>query len=261
MLTTDQVPGAPNWVELRTPDVRAASEFYAALFGWERDAEVFRLDGVVVAGVREAQAAAGGWVLSFHTRDAQAAAGSVTAAGGERAEDADADTCALYVTDPDGVRFGLREPGPAPVLGLVDAPGALWWTQYYTMDVPGAKAFYQAVFAWDGMDVVLERGAACTILSPAGKGLPGAQGALMTTPAEALGITPPASWFEPGARWLPYFTVHDCDTTVDAALARGATLVYPAETQQAIGRQATLLDPWGAAFAVNAGAAQPTATV
>ncbi|UIX29737.1 VOC family protein [Streptomyces sp. GQFP] len=257
MLTTDQVPGAPNWVELRTPDMRAASEFYAALFGWERDAEVFRLDGTVVAGVREAEAVVGGWALSFHTRDAEATAGAVTAAGGERAVEAGAcvETGVLYVTDPAGVRFGLREPGPAPVLGLVDAPGALWWTQYYTMDVPGAKAFYQAVFAWDGMDVVLERGAACSILSPAGKGLPGAQGALMTTPAEALGITPPASWFEPGARWLPYFTVLDCDTTVDAALARGATLVYPAETQQAIGRQATLLDPWGAAFAVNAGAA------
>lgn len=258
MLMTDQVPGAPNWVELRTPDVRAASEFYAALFGWERDVGVFRLGGAVVAGVREADAVAGGWVLSFHTRDAEATAGSVAAAGGERTADADADagssTGVLYVTDPAGVRFGLRQPGPAPVLDLVDAPGALWWTQYYTTDVPGAKAFYQAVFAWDGTDVVLERGAACTILSPTGKGLPGAQGALMRTPAEVLGVTPPASWFEPAARWLPYFTVADCDTTVAAALTRGATLVHPAETQRAIGRQATLLDPWGAAFAVNAGA-------
>ena len=261
MLTTDQVPGAPNWVELRTPDVRAASEFYAALFGWERDAEVFRLDGAAVAGAREADAVDGGWVLSFHTRDVETTAGAVAAAGGERAADAGAcaGTGVLYVTDPTGVRFGLRQPGPAPVLDLVDAPGALWWTQHYTTDVPAAKAFYQAVFAWDGLDVVLERGAACTIVSPAGQGLPGAQGALMTTPAEALGVTPPASWFEPGARWLPYFTVLDCDTAVDAALARGATLVYPAETQQAIGRQATFLDPWGAAFAVNAGAAPPRA--
>lgn len=34
MLSTDYVPGAPNWVDLGTPDVDAAAAFYGAVFGW-----------------------------------------------------------------------------------------------------------------------------------------------------------------------------------------------------------------------------------
>ncbi len=32
---TEYAPGTPCWVDLATPDVEAAAEFYGALFGWE----------------------------------------------------------------------------------------------------------------------------------------------------------------------------------------------------------------------------------
>ena len=35
MLTTNYVPGAPNWVDLGTPNVDAAVAFYGPVFGWE----------------------------------------------------------------------------------------------------------------------------------------------------------------------------------------------------------------------------------
>ena len=34
MLSTDYVPGAPNWVDLGTPDIDTAAAFYGAVFGW-----------------------------------------------------------------------------------------------------------------------------------------------------------------------------------------------------------------------------------
>jgi uncharacterized protein len=34
VLSTDYVPGAPDWVDLGTPDVDAAVAFYGAVLGW-----------------------------------------------------------------------------------------------------------------------------------------------------------------------------------------------------------------------------------
>lgn len=35
MLTTRFVTGAPNWIDLGTPDIEGATAFYRALFGWD----------------------------------------------------------------------------------------------------------------------------------------------------------------------------------------------------------------------------------
>ncbi|MEV6652072.1 VOC family protein [Streptomyces sp. NPDC051219] len=58
MLTTRYVTGAPNWIDLGTPDVDGANTFYGGLFGWEflpagPDAAgygMFRLGDKTVAG-------------------------------------------------------------------------------------------------------------------------------------------------------------------------------------------------------------------
>ena len=34
MLTTRNVTGAPNWIDLGTPDLDGAGAFYGNLFGW-----------------------------------------------------------------------------------------------------------------------------------------------------------------------------------------------------------------------------------
>lgn len=34
MLTTDYVPGTPNWIDLGATDTDAAVAFYSAVFGW-----------------------------------------------------------------------------------------------------------------------------------------------------------------------------------------------------------------------------------
>ena len=35
MLTTRFVNGAPNWLDVGTPDIDGAISFYGGLFGWE----------------------------------------------------------------------------------------------------------------------------------------------------------------------------------------------------------------------------------
>ncbi|PRY02504.1 VOC family protein [Allonocardiopsis opalescens] len=259
MLTTDYVPGAPNWVDLGTRDVEGAAGFYRALFGWGfRSAGAggygfFLLDGRVVAGVGplDEEGARAGWTLYFHSADVDATAGAVERAGGS-VRTGPLDVLAAGRTaacsDPAGARFALWRPGERAGLDAVGAPNTLWWTQLYVLDVPAARDFYRSVFAWETEDLVLVRGAAYTVVAPAG-GPGGPHGGIMALtelPAEvSAGLL----------GWHPYFAVADCDAAVAAAVAHGGTVAIPAETAAGVGRQATLRDPAGALFSVNASAA------
>ncbi|MEV0277905.1 VOC family protein [Streptomyces sp. NPDC050610] len=257
MLTTDHALGAPVRVDLATPDVEAAAAFYRALFGWEFGFEepeaegrgVFRLGGreAAAAGPLTEEGTGSTWTLSFRCADVEATAEAVERAGGtvRLAPLQTGGGCAAAgFSDPDHARFAVRESGRTGVLGTVDIPGALWWTQLYTTDVAAAKRFYSAVLAWETEDVVLERGAAYTVVSPRGGGLAAAHGGIMQLPPEAA-----SAGISPG--WHPYFAVEDCDAAVATAVEHGATPALPAESSKGIGRQATLRDPFRALFSVN----------
>src|SRR5215471_16526249 len=92
MLSTNFVDGAPVWVDLGTPDVARAAEFYGSVFGWEFESAgpeaggygMFTKDGktVAAAGPLTEQGAAPSWTLYFRTSDADAVAKAVSAAGG-----------------------------------------------------------------------------------------------------------------------------------------------------------------------------------
>src|ERR1700722_17966346 len=92
MLTTNYVPGAPNWTDLGTPDVAAAAAFYRALFGWQFQSAgpdaggygMLTLDGKTVAAVGPLMepGATPSWTLYFQTQDANATADAVRKAGG-----------------------------------------------------------------------------------------------------------------------------------------------------------------------------------
>ena len=77
MLTTNYVPGAPNWVDLGTPDVDAAVAFYGPVFGWEFQSAgpdaggygMFTTGGKTVGAVGPMgePGAAPAWTLYFNT--------------------------------------------------------------------------------------------------------------------------------------------------------------------------------------------------
>ncbi|MFF4316026.1 VOC family protein [Streptomyces sp. NPDC001507] len=256
MLTTTYVPGAPNWLDLGTPDPDASAAFYAAVFGWQHRSAgpeaggygFFQQDGGTVAGIGPltGESAGASWRVYFHTPDADATAKAVEQAGGSvriAPSDVFAFGRAAAFVDPAGADFAVWQPGETAGLDLVAVPGSLARTELYTTDANTAKAFYGAVFSWQTRDVPMGPGLTYTILTPAGAGPAAAHGGLMQLPQANLdaGSTP---------EWHPYFEVSDCDATFATATDSGATALMPVTEAPGIGRFAMLLDPLGAFFAI-----------
>lgn len=273
--------GTPCWVELATPDVRAAHDLYRAVLGWDAaapddtrapDDATAAPDGTselsrrVIATKRGAATAAIGplpspdaapaWTLSFATDDAAATATAITEAGGHvllgpvdvtapdgvgAPDDGSATAWSLVATDPSGAVFGAWQAGTRIGAALVNEPGGLVWEDLTTPDPTGARTFYSAVFGW--------RWAAL----PEGIGGSDMAGYTMFLPS-AIGDDAPLGGVDGTdlagpARWLATFAVDDADLAAATVLAAGGTVVEPPEDTD-FGRFAVLDDPAGARFGV-----------
>jgi len=255
MLTTKYVPGAPNWVDLGTPDVDAAARFYQALFGWQFQSAgpdaggygMFTLGGkaVAAAGPLAEPGAPSSWTLYFNTSDANATADAVRQAGGTvRAEPLDVFTAGRMAqfADPAGALFAVWQPGEIVGLDAVTESGTLCWTELHTTDPASARSFYQAVFGWITQDVPMGD-FSYTVISPAGGGDESGQGGIVP-------ISPEMAAVGNSTRWVPYFEVADCDAAVAKAVEHGGTVTGPAQDVPGVGRIAMLAGPSGAGFSV-----------
>jgi uncharacterized protein len=255
MLSTNYVPGAPIWVDLGTPDIDAAAAFYRELLGWEFQSfgpeaggyGVLTLEGKTAAalGPLGDDGAKPSWTVYFDTQNANAAADSVTSAGGAvRADPFDVFTQGRMAqfADPAGAMFAVWQPGETKGLDVVNDPGALCWTELHTSDAAAAASFYREVFGWSTMDTPMG-GFSYTLLRPRGGSEETTFGGIMPLTAEltAAGIS---------TGWRPYFEVADCDEAVATAAKHGGTVVAPPMDVPQAGRMAALLDPAGAAFSV-----------
>lgn len=249
---TSYVPGTPSWVDLGTPDVDAAAEFYTGLFGWEvpptEDVEQtggYRRatkGGADVAGMmplmQEGQPPA--WSTYISVEDADATAAAVKEAGGavyaEPMDVMDLGRMAIFA-DPSGAVFGIWQPGTFPGAGRVNEPGAVSWNELNTRDPDGAKAFYGAVFGWSFDDHDM--------------------GEMGTYTEWKLGEDPIGGMMdmrgrvpdEVPAHWLVYFAVADTDAAVEKVKELGGGVAFGPIDIPA-GRFAVIHDPWGAMFTV-----------
>ncbi|MEF2528613.1 MULTISPECIES: VOC family protein [Streptomyces] len=261
MITTDFVPGSPCWIDLGSPDVRAAAAFYGAVLGWEyesmgegEDMEggVLRKDGRIVAGLGRLteQGARSAWMVYYCVADADAAAEAVRQAGGTvRVPPRDLDEWGRMAqfSDPLGGEFAVWQPGTDAGVELVDEPGSLSWTELYTSDVEAAKEFYGEVLGWRfGAMEMPGGGGSYWLVTPAGQPDERMHGGMMELPAEQLSTA--------GGRpyWHPVFAVADCDAAVAAVTANGGSLQMGPEDAEGVGRLAVCLDPAGADFVVLA---------
>ncbi|MCX3061528.1 VOC family protein [Streptomyces beihaiensis] len=255
MLTTTYVPGAPNWLDLGSPDLETSRTFYAAVLGWEfRSAGpegggygFFTSDGKTVAGLGPLdKGARPAWTVYFHTADADATAKAVESAGG-RVRVAPKDVFShgrmAAFTDPTGAEFAVWQPKETGGLEAVAVPGSLAWTELYTTDAKAAKDFYRAVFSWQMDDKEMGEGLTYALLRPSGGGPGTEHGGLMQLLPVNLeaGSTP---------EWHPYFEVADCDAAATKAVDDGAATLIPPTNAPGIGRFAMFLDPVDALFAV-----------
>ncbi|OKH98078.1 hydroxylase [Streptomyces sp. CB02923] len=258
MLTTQYVPGAPNWLDLGVPDTEAAAAFYGGVFGWTfRSAGpdaggygFFQLDGKTVAGIGPLteEGAGASWTVHFHSPDVDALAKTVEQAGGTlRFGPCDVFTAGRLAgfTDPAGAEFAVWQPRDNQGLEVAGSTNALCWTELYTTDVAAAKDFYRTVLGWETVDNDMGENMIYTVASPAGTdpaGDSGHAGIVQLSPDHlAAGST---------SEWHPYFGVADCDATTAASTERGATLVIPPTDIEGVGRVAMLTDPFGAPYAL-----------
>ncbi|WP_455351545.1 VOC family protein [Streptomyces sp. SYSU K217416] len=253
MLTTRFVTGAPNWIDLGTPDLDGAHTFYGGLFGWEFLSAgpeaggygMFRLGDKVVAGgmiVPEEQGPSA-WGLYFQSADADATAETVEEGGGEVLFEPmdvfDFGRMAVF-SDPAGVSFATWQPKYRKGLDAVTDENTLCWTELYTADPAAATAFYGSVFGWQASEMPFA-GGSYTMLKPAGAADDAAFGGVLPLDADPT---------EAEAYWLPYFEVADCDATVAKAQELGGKVRMPPVDMEGAGRFAKLADPYGARFAV-----------
>ncbi|TSB19769.1 VOC family protein [Streptomyces benahoarensis] len=261
MLTTDYVPGTPNWIDLGATDTDAAVAFYSAVFGWTfRSAGpeaggygFFQLDGRTVGaiGPLTEEGATPSWTVYFHTADADATARAVVAAGGAvRMEPGDVFTAGRMAafTDPTGADFGVWQPRENPGLQAVMEPDTLCWTELYTTDDAAAREFYRTVFSWSYQDMPMGGGPVYGIVSSpgGGQGEDTGQGGVMQLQKEHLDAGSVSEWH-------PYFGVTDCDATFEMATELGARVQIRPMDVPRVGRIAGLQDPWGAPFALIQG--------
>ncbi|MER7044920.1 VOC family protein [Streptomyces jumonjinensis] len=259
MLTTRYVAGSPNWLDLGTPDIEAAQQFYGGLFGWTfRSAGpeaggygMFQLDGRTAAGAMTVPPEQGpsAWNVYFQSPDADATAEAVRRHGGtvlfEPMDVFDLGRMAVFA-DPAGVAFGIWQPGRNKGLDVAAATGSLCWLELHTSDQEAALAFYTEVFGWgvSSMPYPDGSGGVYTMVHPAGE----------SPEAMFAGVVPAGDDPVSSAHWLPYFAVDDCDATAARTATLGGTVRMPPVDLKDVGRFAALADPAGARFAVLQGA-------
>ncbi|MEU6477246.1 VOC family protein [Streptomyces sp. NPDC047017] len=253
MLTTRFVEGAPNWIDVGSPDLGATRAFYGGLFGWElRSAGpeaggygFFELDGRIVAAAMPATAEQGppAWTVYFQCADAEATAEAAEQAHGRvlvRPLDVMGQGHMAVLADQAGVVFGLWQPGERRGLDTAGVTGSLCWVELYTPDVAAAAAFYHRALGLETSAVSFP-GGSYTCVNPA----EGGEDAMFG------GVVPLAEDPAPGgAHWLPYFEVADPDAVVARAGELGGSVRVPATDLPGVGRVARLDDPHGARFAV-----------
>lgn len=247
--------GTPSWIDLASPDVDAAVDFYGQLLGWDAtdagDPEetggyrMFTLNGKSVAGVgpKPDFVPRPVWSTYFATDDVDATAEAVRGAGGSvLLEPMDVMTAGRmgFFADPSGAVFGAWQAGEHSGAQLVNDPGTLTWNELRTRDVEGSKAFYNAAFGWGGEPFAEMEGYIVWTLGGGDIESSGIGGML------EMGEDFPA---EVPPHWDVVIAVEDPDAT--AAKAKdlgGAVTAGPMDIP--VGRYAGLTDPSGAAFSI-----------
>ncbi|MFJ6658106.1 VOC family protein [Streptomyces sp. NPDC091377] len=263
MISTHFVTGAPNWVDLGTPDIDRATAFYSALFGWRLQSAgpesggygFFQRDGRTVAGAMQTPPDQGPpvWTVYFQSPDADATAEAVGRAHGRVVsaprEVPDKGRVAL-LADRAGAPYGIWQPGRLKGLDVVGEHGTLVWAELHTPDIAAAAGFYNTVFGWETSSVSFP-GGSYTCVNAAGQGEAAAFGGLVP-----LDDDPVESDAEP--HWLPYFGTADPDTVCARATELGGTVRLAPLDLPDVGRIAKLSDPFGARFAVIRGEPRQT---
>lgn len=242
--------GALSWVDLSTPDVGGATQFYRELFAWtitrtESPMGVYFVatadDAEVCGMMAQGDEAAGMpamWTVFFSVDDVEMTLTSATNAGGavlQPAFEIPGGAHVGVVADPPGAMFAVISGGPRPDGPyLSKRPGAVGWVELLTRDPASATDFYGAVFGWTS---VTDDASGYTQFMIGG--------------ASACGMLPMPSDVpaEQPSQWATYFSVADCAAAQARCRELGGQILLPTMDIGSM-RFAVLADPQGATFDV-----------
>jgi uncharacterized protein len=212
--------GCPCWVDLGSPRPSVATDFYAALFGWDVEMpdddgyRLCRLGGRLVAALGPgSDEGAPYWTLNVSVDDLDAAVAAVEREGGHlTGGPGSAGGFGRFAATVDvmGSPVSLWEPGVHAGAELVGVEGS-WVHTELVSDRPGpARAFYRSVFGW--ADRPLSSGEAT------GWDLGGTTVATLRPP--------PTEWVSDRASlWTIYFGVADVEGATEEVVRLGGTFI------------------------------------
>ena len=247
-------PGTFCWVELATSDARAAKAFYGELLEWnvadmpaggDMIYSMLKYKGKEVAGLFEitaemkSQGIPPHWLSYVSVASVDETATKAKSLGGKVIKDPfdvmDVGRMAV-VQDPTHAVFALWQPKTHQGAALVNETGAFCWNELLTTDTAAAEKFYTGLFGWTAETAQVGP----MPYTEFKNGERPAAGMLTTT--KEMGDMPP--------NWMVYFSVDDCDRSVERAKKMGATIAASPMEIPDVGRMAAILDPQQAAFAV-----------
>lgn len=247
------------WYELMTSDQDAAIDFYTKVVGWNADQIVSTPDGqrytILAAGdrgiggvlqINEAMRTGGarpGWLGYVQVADTDAAAASITEAGGTiHMPPTDIPNTGRFalVTDPGGVYFYVMTPTPRenePAPAEPTSLGLISWRELYAGNGQAAAFdFYSSQFGWETLHE-MDMGPMGTYRI-FGRG-DTQMGGMMDKPAQI-----------PAPYWNFYINVDSVDSAVERIKAGGGQVTMGPMDVPGGSWVVQGVDPQGAAFAL-----------
>jgi predicted enzyme related to lactoylglutathione lyase len=245
--------GKVIFVELVTPDLAAAKQFYAGLFGWTfRDIQTgglgityaeASLDGHVVAGLVHKEIPAGehrqpAWLTFIAVRDVDAAQQIALQQGAkvlfEPHSIPDRGREAVFA-DPQGAVFAVLASTSGDPPDALATPGEWIWSSLITSDPDADAAFYQALFDYEVFGLPADGGTGHLLLAT-------------DNYARASVNSLPASKPNRHPHWLNYVHVEDAVKTAAKLVALGGHVLVEPRVDRHGGKVAVVADPQGAPF-------------
>jgi len=243
--------GKVIFVELVTPDLAAAKQFYAGLFGWTyRDiqaggikyAQAF-LDGRPIAGLIHKDVPTGehrqpAWLTFFAVSDVAAAKKVALHNGAKvlfephnvpnRGKEA-------VFADPQGAVFAILASSSGDPSDELATPGEWIWSSLVTSDPGSGAAFYQKLFDYEVFELPATTDAQHLLLATNDY----ARASVNSLPANRPTAHP---------HWLNYVRVEDTVKMTAKVVALGGRVLVKTRVDRHGGRVALVADPQGAPF-------------
>jgi len=236
------------WVDLVTPDLASAKQFYAGLFGWTfqavpggRDYVVALADGQPVGGLLQRAIPPGKqqqplWLTFLATSDVAAVQRNVLAHGGKLLSgprDYPQRGRQAVFSDPDGAVFAVLASSSGDPSDFLAAPGEWIWSSLLVRNPDQEAMFYKTVFGYDVVDLPSEDSAKHVILSSDDF----ARAGLNSFPGDARRRHP---------HWLNFVRVESADAASAKAVALGGRVLVEPRIDRHGGKLAVVADPSGA---------------